>query len=203
MAKKIELKTTKKPQKEISQKKPRKIKTIIEKAEKENITEADNSKEEKTDTQKETKSKKEKKEIKKSPSNKKTKLTIKEKAFCREYAKTGNGSEAIMKAGYGATSIPSASAISTRLLKNVLVQQEISRLTELREKKSIMSAQEVLEHFTAIARGEEKDQFGLDISAGDRLKALAELAKRTIDIENRVKGTPDNVVNIKVDWRKS
>lgn len=130
------------------------------------------------------------------------KLTIKEKAFCREYAKSGNGSEAVVKAGYKPTSVASGSAISTRLLKKVSIQEEIKRLTDQKEKKSIMSAQEVMEMFTKIANGEIKDQFGLDASLNDRIKALQELAKRTIDIENRIKGTPDGVINIKLDWKR-
>ena len=60
-----------------------------------------------------------------------------------------------------------------------------------------------MEHFSAIARGEEKDQFGLDISAGDRIKALTELAKRTIDIENRVNGKADQKVEICLNWKRS
>lgn len=198
MAKKTEPKTTKKPQKEISQKKPRKIKTIIEKAEKENITEAESKTEsKKEETKKEIKSKK---ETKKSPTDKPRKLTIKEKAFIREYIKTGNGQQSATKAGYAEHT---AHVTANKLLNKSYIKDEITKMLEKRDKSTIMSAQEVLEHFTAIARGEEKDQFGLDISAGDRLKALGELAKRTIDIENRIKGTPDNVVNIKVDWRKS
>ena len=88
------------------------------------------------------------------------------------------------------------------LLKKPQIQLEIKRLNEKKERAAIMSAQEVMEHFTAIARGEEKDQFGLDISANDRLKALAELAKRTIDIDNRIKGVPDQNVSIKVNWKR-
>ena len=34
--------------------------------------------------------------------SKQKKLTIKEKAFCREYAKTGCSSESVFKAGYKA-----------------------------------------------------------------------------------------------------
>jgi phage terminase small subunit len=142
------------------------------------------------------------KAIKKSTRKKQTDrpLTIKEKAFCREYIKSGNGNEAVRKAGYKPTSIGSGSAIATRLLNKVQIQQEISRLTEKREQKAIMDAQEVMELFSAIARGEVKDQFGLDASLNDRLKAMNEIAKRTVDIENRIKGVPDNNITIKLDW---
>lgn len=126
-------------------------------------------------------------------------LTEKQKLFCREYAKTGNGKQSAIKAGYTERSSEST---SSTLLRNPKVIQEISRLSEKAEKKSIMDAQEVMELFSAIARGEVKDQFGLDASLADRLKAMNELAKRTVDIDNRLKGTPDNVVQIKVNWKR-
>lgn len=134
--------------------------------------------------------------------NKERKLTIKEKAFCREYAKTGNSCESVFKAGYKAKDTNSASTIASRLLHRVTVQEEINRLLNQKEKKAIMDAQEVMELYSAIARGEVKDQFGLEASLNDRLKAMSELAKRTVDIENRTKGTPDAVVNIKLDWSR-
>ena len=49
-------------------------------------------------------------------------------------------------------------------------------------------------------RGEIKDQFGLDASLNDRTKAAQELAKRTVDVENRIKGVPDTQISIKLDW---
>lgn len=127
------------------------------------------------------------------------KLTIKEKAFCREYVKTGNGREAAIKAGYAPKS---ANVTASKLLTKANIHNEISRLVGAKEKKAIMDAQEVMELYSAIARGEVKDQFGLEASLNDRLKAMSELAKRTVDIENRAKGNADAVVNIKLDWTR-
>ena len=70
------------------------------------------------------------------------------------------------------------------------------------EKQTMASAQEVMEYFTAVMRGELKDQFGLDASLSDRTKAAQELAKRTVDIENREKGKADSLVEIKLNWRR-
>ena len=131
------------------------------------------------------------------------KLTIKEKAFCREYVISGNGTQAVYKAGYKVKNDNNASTISNRLLRKVTVKNEIKKLQQKIEKPSIMTAQEVMEHFSAIARGEEKDQFGLDISAGDRIKALTELAKRTVDIDNRANGKADQKVEICLNWRRN
>ena len=130
------------------------------------------------------------------------KLTPKEKNFCKYYVETGNGAEAVRRAGYKINGTPSGSVTANRLLKKNNVREEIARLQEKSEKSSIMSGQEVMQHFSAIARGEEKDQFGLDIGASDRIKALVELAKRTVDIDNRIAGKADAKVEIKVDWKR-
>ena len=130
------------------------------------------------------------------------KLTIKEQAFCREYAKSGNGLQSLRKAGYNYKTDNSATSAASQLLRKERIQNEIARLMQKKEEHAVMSAQEVMEMFTKIANGEIKDQFGLDASLNDRIKALQELAKRTIDIENRMKGTPDGVINIKLDWKR-
>lgn len=143
---------------------------------------------------------------KKTTNKKERPLTIKEKAFCREYVKTGNGTQAVYKAGYIYKNDNSAGNGANNLLRKTKIQKEIHRLQEQEEKKAkptIMSGQEVMEHFSAIARGEEKDQFGLDIGAGDRIKALVELAKRTVDIDNRVKGQADAKVEINLNWKRN
>lgn len=128
-----------------------------------------------------------------------TKLSEKQKAFCRYYMEFNNATEAAKKAGY---SEKTAVHQGSRLLTKIHIQEEIARLREPLEKESIMTAQEVMQHFTAIARGEEKDQFGIEISASDRIKALVELAKRTVDIDNRAAGKADANVEIKLDWSR-
>ncbi len=140
---------------------------------------------------------------KKKPTKKKVNetrpLNEREKIFCREYVKQGNGQQSAIKAGYAPKN---AKVTASKLLTRNNVKQEIARLSEKREKKAIMDANEVMELYSAIARGEVKDQFGLDASLNDRIKAMNEIAKRTVDIENRIKGTPDNVVQIKLDWSR-
>lgn len=130
------------------------------------------------------------------------KLTPKEKKFCQYYVELGNGTQAVYKAGYQYKNDNTAGAAANQLLRKTKIKAEIDRLMQKELKPSIMTANEVMEHFSAIARGEEKDQFGLDIGAGDRIKALVELAKRTVDIENRANGKADAKVEIKVDWKR-
>lgn len=132
---------------------------------------------------------------------KEDKLTIREKAFCREYMKSCNGMQSAIKAGYAPKT---ADITACKLLRRGRVAKEIERLTAKREQKAIMDAQEVMELYTAVARGEIKDQFGLDASLADRLKAANEIAKRTVDLDNRLKGIPDqnNQLTINLNWRK-
>lgn len=74
-------------------------------------------------------------------------------------------------------------------------------MEELRS-DTIATAQEVMEFFTDVMRGQVKDQFGLDATLSDRTRAAQEIAKRTIDIENRRSGESDQVISIKLDWSK-
>lgn len=134
--------------------------------------------------------------------NKTTKLTPKEKKFCQYYVELGNGLQAVKKAGYRCSTDNTAKVKASQLLTKDNIKNEINHIMQNTLKPSIMTADEVMQHFSAIARGEEKDQFGLDIGASDRIKALVELAKRTVDIENRMAGKADAQVEIKVDWKR-
>lgn len=128
-------------------------------------------------------------------------LNEKQKKFCREYVKTGNGMQSAIKAGYSKNA---ATVQASRLLTNDNIKAEIARLSEKRDikrdEKAIADAAEVMQYFSAVMRGEIKDQFGLDASLNDRTKAAQELAKRTVDVENRIKGVPDTQISIKLDW---
>lgn len=134
---------------------------------------------------------------KKQHKNSDHKLNQKQKIFCREYMKTGNATQSAIKAGYKKET---ACQQASRLLTNVKIKEEIDRISEKQDKKAVMDAQEVMELYSAIARGEVKDQFGLDASLADRIKAMNEIAKRTIDVENRQKGIADNQINININW---
>ena len=69
------------------------------------------------------------------------------------------------------------------------------------EEQSIADATEILQYFTAVMRGEEKDQFGLDAPLGERTKAAQELAKRKIDMPNRVHDEENKAeIKITLNW---
>ena len=80
------------------------------------------------------------------------------------------------------------------------VRKVINELMQERTKKTIAEANEVMEYFTAVMRGEVKDQFGLDAPLTERTNAAKELAKRTVDVELRKQGLADNQVNININW---
>lgn len=69
--------------------------------------------------------------------------------------------------------------------KDYIVDEIKHRLDELR-KETIADADEILQYFTKVMRGEEKDQFGLDAPLAERTRAAQELAKRIIDNVNDV-----------------
>lgn len=121
-------------------------------------------------------------------------LTPAEERFVAEYIKCGNVKKAKELSGY----IGSGNA----LLAKPNVQKRIRKIMRKLEKETMATAQEVMEYFTAVMRGEVSDQFGLDASLADRTKAAQELAKRTVDVENRERGKADSVVEIKLNWRR-
>lgn len=118
------------------------------------------------------------------------KLTERQAAFARNLVKGMSATEAARQAGY------SESYANREAAKLVVKPQVAEYLSELRSKietESIMSAQEVLERLTAIARGEGKvlrstptGLFELPPDWADRHKALAELAKHHGLLTDRV-----------------
>lgn len=133
------------------------------------------------------------------------KLSPQERKFCREYVKTSRAGQSVMKAGYNVSNLNSAGTYASHLLQKDKIKKEISRLQESEEREAIASAQEVMQMLTDVARGKIKDQFGLETSVDTRLKAMTELAKRTIDLENKLKEAQaggDNTITIKLDWQK-
>ena len=71
------------------------------------------------------------------------------------------------------------------------------------KKDSVATADEVTQFFTAVMRNEVKDQFGLEATLADRTRAAQEIAKRTVDIENRKNGNPDQMIEISLDWSRN
>ena len=82
------------------------------------------------------------------------KLTAKQRLFADEYIKSGNATEAYIKAGYSVKNNGSAKAASSRLLTNVNLKHYIdAKMAEI-ESHKIADAKEAMQAITAIARGE-------------------------------------------------
>lgn len=127
-------------------------------------------------------------------------LTERERKFITAYMRSGNAAESAKEAGFESPS--RYRDIGVSLLNQPNVQAEIQKILKDARSESIATSEEVMNYFTSVMRGEVKDQFGLEASLADRTKAAQELAKRTIDIENRESGKADTVVQIKLDWSR-
>lgn len=103
------------------------------------------------------------------------KLTPKQKKFCEYYIQSGNASEAARKAGYKEKNAPFMGAEN---LKKPQIKAYINERVGKQDKELVADADEVLRFYSAVMRGEVKDQFGLDASLTDRLKAGDALMKR-------------------------
>lgn len=102
-------------------------------------------------------------------------LNERQKAFADYYIQTGNATEAAIKAGY---SEKTAYSIGNENLKKPEISAYIGERMAEQCGKRVADANEVIEFYTAVMRGEVKDQFGLDASLSDRLKAGDALMKR-------------------------
>lgn len=128
-------------------------------------------------------------------------LTPKQQAFILEYIKLGNATQAYINAGY-VCNYKTAKTNGNNLLSKNIIQEEIRRLRKEDFQKNVATSEEVMDFFSRVMRGEVKDQFGLETSVADRIKAGQELAKRTIDIDNKKLGLGDNTIEIRLDWSR-
>lgn len=103
------------------------------------------------------------------------KLTPKQKKFCEYYIQSGNASEAARKAGYKEKNAPFMGAEN---LKKPQIKAYIDERMGNQDKELVADADEVLRFYSAVMRGQVKDQFGLEASLTDRLKAGDSLMKR-------------------------
>lgn len=102
-------------------------------------------------------------------------LTPKQKAFADEYLICGNATEAAKKAGY---SERSARQMGAENLSKPYISEYIHECQKKIENKRIANMTEIQEFYSAVMRGEIKDQFGIDASLDTRMAAGRELMKR-------------------------
>ena len=102
-------------------------------------------------------------------------LTPKQKAFADEFLKCGNATEAAKKVGY---SEQSARQMGTENLSKPSISEYIQQRQKKIDSERIASITEIQEFYSAVLRGEIKDQFGLEASLDTRMAAGRELMKR-------------------------
>lgn len=117
------------------------------------------------------------------------KLSIKEEIFVEEFIRTGNQQQALQVAGYK-TRAP---------IKKDYIMAEIIRRQEIAKHESIATGDDAMLFLSQVMRGEVRDQFNLDPTLADRLRACTELLKRTKDVELQ-KAENDGRINISIDW---
>ena len=121
-------------------------------------------------------------------------LTQKQKRFCEEYIKTATASASAVAAGY---SKKTAGAIGAENLKKPQITAYIKKRIDEQDATLVADSNEILKFYTAVMRGEVKDQFGLDSSLTDRLKAADSLAKRLAAAE--LKPNVDDAIRVIID----
>lgn len=130
------------------------------------------------------------------------KLSLKEHKFIDSFLVNGDVSLAAKDAGYELKDEnDSWRRIGGKVLKRQYIYEELMfRLEEL-DKASIADANEIMQYFTNVMRGVEKDQFGLDAPLSERTAAARELAKRLIDVPAKASEN-DKAINIVLDWKR-
>ena len=120
------------------------------------------------------------------------KLTPKQKAFAEYYIECGNCTEAARKAGY---SEKTCYAIGAENLKKPQISAYIAERMHAQNEARVASADEVLQFFSSVMRGEVKDQFGLDAALSDRLNAGKELMKRYAVADNSARADVPQIID--------
>lgn len=116
-------------------------------------------------------------------------LSVKEAKFISLFVANGNVQKSLREAGLTMRAIAG---------KDYITDEITYRLDQLK-KETIADADEIMQYFTKVMRGEVKDQFGLDAPLGERTAAARELAKRIVDVENDVDTTVPEI-KVTLNW---
>lgn len=126
-------------------------------------------------------------------------MNPKQKAFCEEYIKDFNGTQAAIRAGYAKKSAPGQ---ASRLLMNANVSAEVSRLMAERSKRTKIDADRVLEELGKVAFANMSDYITIgadgdpyvDLSAltPDQAAAIGE-----VTVEDFTEGRGDDARDVR------
>ena len=128
------------------------------------------------------------------------KLTEKQKRFADEYIKSGNATQAAIKAGY---SKKTAKIVASQNLTKLNVKSYIDDRMKVIEDNRIMTAKEAVELLTGIGRGEVKETVVVASPMGvETVEKEADLKTRISAIKEILKRYPDNDKVIEQQLRK-
>lgn len=125
-------------------------------------------------------------------------MNPKRKKFADAFLETGNATEAARRAGY---SPKTAESKGCQLRKVKEVADYIKKRQEEQFAAGVASADEVLHFLSSVVRGEQKDQFGLDASLADRIKAADSLMKRFAATNDKNRASLERLDNILRDFK--
>lgn len=128
------------------------------------------------------------------------KLSIREQKFVAYYIEYGDAQRAVKEAGYDTTS---PLAYSRKLLSKPKIQKELADQLALIKSDAIASATEVMLFYTKAMRGEVKDQFGIEATLADRMRAADALAKRQIDMQMIADKASANEITVNLVWDRA
>lgn len=127
-------------------------------------------------------------------------LSFREARFIDAYMVNYDGKEAVEKAGF---KVKDLGGKARALLSKDYIADEIAYRTELYAAECIADRQEVLEYFTAVMRGEVKDQFDLDAPLSERTAAARELKKVLIDDVEKGRQVQAQQVVVNIDMNRT
>jgi phage terminase small subunit len=116
-------------------------------------------------------------------------LSVKEAKFISLFIANGNVARSLRESGLTWKNLSG---------KDYITDEITYRLDQLK-KQSIADADEIMQYFTKVMRGEVKDQFGLDAPLSERTAAARELAKRIVDIEDDADTTVPEI-KVTLNW---
>lgn len=124
-------------------------------------------------------------------------LNIQEVKFVSYYIETGDITKAVQMAGYKTNS---PHAYGRKLLSKPKIQAEVQDQLKSFRNECIANNVEIMQFFTKAMRGEVKDQFGLDATLADRMKAAESLAKRQIDMQQMLEKSKEQEIKVTISF---
>ena len=129
------------------------------------------------------------------------KLTQKQRLFADEYIKSGNATDAYVKAGYKC-SRSTARRNGNRLLTNADIKSYIANRTAEIESHKIADAKEVLQYYTRVLRAEETEKV-VDVINGGLIESPPTIKERTAAAKELMKRYPLSDPIVKEQLRKT